>query len=174
VTGQVRADVEQRSRRMHDGIAYQRGLAGGHCRQHEGTSIDACSEDHRQRTADRTQLAGQAELACEFVTIERRLRKLAAGGEHAERDGQVEAAGLLRQVGGREAHRHLARGKLVLRVLQRSAHAVARLAHLGFREADEMERGQAAGEMHFDRHARSAGARERARMHDRDGHRGVR
>ena len=41
----------------------------------------------------------ESEFAGEFVTVEPVCRDLAGGGEDAERDRQVEAAGFLRQVG---------------------------------------------------------------------------
>ena len=96
---------------------------------------------------------------------------LPARGEDAERDRQVEAPRLLRQVGGREVDGDLARGKLEVRVLQRRAHAVARLAHLGLRQPDEIDARQAAGEMHLDRDRRRGEPGERAAAHDGDAQR---
>jgi FtsP/CotA-like multicopper oxidase with cupredoxin domain len=45
----------------------------------------------------------------------------AGGGENAERDRQIEAAGLLRQVGRREVDREFSGWEIELRVLQRGA-----------------------------------------------------
>ena len=62
-------------------------------------------------------------------------RNLAGGREDADRDRQIVAARLLGQIGGREIDGDLARRKFELRVLQRRAHAIARLLDLGVRAA---------------------------------------
>ena len=110
-------------------------------RQHESASGGARRQRHGERAAHRAQLAGERELARELVAVERLQRELAARGEDAERDRQVEAAGVLRQVGRREIDRDAPRGKLEMRVVERRAHAVARFAHLGIGQADDVERG---------------------------------
>ena len=97
---------------------------------------------HRQRAADRRAARRSAPARRRIRSAASALRgNLARGGEDAERDRQVEAARLLRQVGGREVDGDLARRELELRVLQRGAHAVARLAHLGVGQADEVNAG---------------------------------
>ena len=128
---QVSAHLEQRPGGQHACVAHQRGLGRGAAGQHERAAGVLGGEHHRERAADRSQFAGQRELARELVRVECRLRQLTVGGENAERDRQVEASRLLGQVGRRKIDRHPARGKFELRVLQRRADAVARLADLG-------------------------------------------
>ena len=98
---------------------------------------------------------------------------LAGGGEDAERDRQVEAARLLRQVGRREADRDaLVVRELEAARLQRRADALARLLDLGVGEADEREARQAVGEMHLDRHRGRFEAAQGAAVDDGEGHAG--
>ncbi len=59
------------------------------------------AQRHRQRAADRPQLAGQRQLAGEFVAPEHRAASWPRQ-QHAQRDRQVEAAALLGQVRRRE------------------------------------------------------------------------
>ncbi len=164
--GEVRAHFEQAARRMHDRIADQRRLACARLRQHERAAGAARGERHRQRAADRAQLAGQRQFAGEFMRGERRLRELAGGRKHAERNRQVEAAGLLGQVGGRQVDRELARREVEVRVLQRGANAVARLLDLGFRQPDQVEPGQTVAGVALDGDQRRVETRETARQDD--------
>jgi hypothetical protein len=103
---------------------------------------------------------------------QRRIRDLARRRQNADRDREIVAARLLGQVGGREIDGDLARRKFELRVLQRSAHAIARLLDLGVRKPDEIERGKPAGEMNLDGDERGVETREPARQHDRKRHGG--
>jgi hypothetical protein len=52
-------------------------------------------EGHRQRAADRAQLARQGQLAGEFVAVEGSGRNLFRGGQDAQRDRQVAGLGVL-------------------------------------------------------------------------------
>jgi hypothetical protein len=155
---------------MDDRVAHQRGFRGRRFGQHECTAVATRGQHHRERAANGAQLAGQRQLAREFMAREGRSGNLSAGGEDAERDGQVEASGFLRQVGRRQVHRHLPRGKLELRVLQRSTHAVARFAHLRLGQADQVHARQPVGQMHLDRHHRRIHPRKRAAVHHRNRH----
>jgi hypothetical protein len=166
----VRTYVEQARRGIDDGRARERRLARARFRQHERVAVAARVEGHRQRTADRSQCAGQRQLARKFVARERRGRQLLGGGENAERDRQIEAARFLRQIRRCEIHRDLAGRKIELRVLQRGAHALARFLHLGFWKTDKVERRQPAGEMHLDGDQRRVDAGEAARENDGERH----
>ena len=165
------ANGEQRRCRQYGRIAHQRGFGSTFERQHQRTPVVTCRQHHRQCAANRAQVAGQRQFARELVIEQPRLRHLPARGENADGDRQGESTRLLRQVGGREAHRHLARRKLELRVLQRCAHPIARFAHLGVREPNDMHARQPACEMHFDANAGRGHARQRAAVNDRDRHR---
>ena len=85
-------------------------------------------------------------------------RNLARGRQDAERNGQIEAPGFLAQVRGRQVDGHLARRKFETGVLQRGAHAIARLAHLGLREPHQVDARQPAGDVDLDGHARRGDA----------------
>ncbi len=169
---QVRAHGKQRRRRQHGCVTHQRCFRRARLRQDERASVVTRRKRHRERAADRAQLAGERELAREFVIIEPAARQLPARGENADGDGQVESAGFLRQIGRRETDRHLARRKFEARVLQRCAYAIACLAHFGFGEPDDVHAGQAAGQMHFDTDGRRRDAGQRAAVDDGDGHGG--
>src|SRR5690242_8523737 len=60
---------------------------------------------HRERATNRTQFARQRELACKLERRERLGSKLSARNQNADRDRQVEATGLLRQLRGRQIDR---------------------------------------------------------------------
>ncbi len=110
-------------------------------------------ERHRERALHGSQLACQRELAGELEALEPREVELAGGGQDAERDRQVEAPRLLRQVGRREADGDaLVVRELEAAGLQRRAHPFARFLDLGVGQADEREARQAVGQMHLDRH----------------------
>jgi hypothetical protein len=51
--------------------------------------------------------------------------------------GRNEAAGFLRQIGGRETDRDAPDGKVEITVLQRRAHALAALAHFQIGQPDD-------------------------------------
>jgi len=124
----------------------------------------------RTRAVGRTLIAPRdnaGELAEELAAREPRARDLPRGREHAERDREVVASAVLRQVRGRERDRHAAARILELRVEDRRAHALARLAHRGLRQADDRRPGQAARDVHFDRDRWRIDADLSAAHHDR-------
>ena len=168
--GQVRAHGQQRCGGKHDRIAYARRLVGARCGQHKCAAIAAGRERHRQRATNRSQRTGEREFPGELAAREFARGNLAGRGEDADGDGQIEAAGVLRQIGGREIHRDLSRRKLELRGLQRGAYAILRFTDLGIRQANEVEGGQAAGEMHLDGDQRCFGTGEPAGKDDSDAH----
>src|SRR5690606_23730040 len=105
---------------------------------------------HGERAPDAAQLPGQRKLAGELLALERLRRELAARGEDAERDGQVEARRVLRQLRRREVDRHAARRKLEAGMVERRPDAIARLAHLRVGQADDVKGGQAWSEVDLD------------------------
>ena len=128
-------------------------------------------ERHRQCAVHRPQLAAERELAGELEGRQAAGIDMPGRGEDAERDRQIEAARLLRQVGGREADRDpLVVRELETARLQRRPHPLARLLHFGVGQADEREARQAVGEVHLDRHRRRIEAAKGATVNDGKGH----
>ncbi len=90
------------------------------------TGRAACgSTCHREGAAHRAQRARQRQLPRKFTMCERLGRNLPARSENAERDGKIEAAGFLRQIGGGEVDGDATDRKVQTAVLQRSPHAFA-------------------------------------------------
>src|SRR5216684_9367108 len=127
----------------------------------------------RERSANRTQLAGQRELPCEFVFREPVGLELVRGGEDAERDGQIESAALLGELRRSEIDRDAPRWKVEARVYEGGAHPVAALLHFGVRQTDDGERGQAVRQMHLDGDCGRVQSRERTAVEHRERHRGL-
>ena len=100
---------------------------------------------------------------------------LSRGDEDAERDRQVEASRLFRQVSRREVDGDALGGKVEAAVLYCSAHAVACFLDFGLGQANQREGRQAVREMHLDgdfgrlqpgeRPAFQNGERHRRRLH---------
>lgn len=130
----------------------QGGLGGIARRHHQDAPGLGGGNRRRQRAADRTQFAGQAQLAEELVTQQRLRFNLAAGGEDAQRDGKVVAAAFLGQVGRGQVQGDAPLREIEARAEQGGTHALARLAHAGFGQADDLGDRQAAGEVHFHPH----------------------
>src|SRR5919108_5447423 len=83
---EVRDYFEQRARGQDVSATGERGLRGIAVGKHEGAPRCSRGERHGERTAHRTQLAGERKLTRELVGIERVRRELAARREDAERD----------------------------------------------------------------------------------------
>ena len=64
---------------------------------------------------------------------------LARRGEDTERDGQIETAGLLGQIGRRQIHRNTFGGEFKSGVVQGGADPVACLLDFGIRQADQRD-----------------------------------
>jgi len=148
-TGEVCANRQQRIGDERVGSARQRGL-GAVAARHDGAPAGAHrAQDRGQCAVHRAQLAGERQLADEFILSQRCARNAAVGGENAERDRQIEAAAVLGQIGRCEVHGDPALGVFELRVEDRRAHAIARFLYRRFRQSDDRGTGQAAGKMHF-------------------------
>ena len=145
-------------------------------REHQPAATPALAhgQRERQRAANRAQFSGQRQFAGEFATRQPGNVQQALRGEHAQSDGQIEAAGFLGQVGGRQVDRDLlvvGEGEPALR--ERRPHALAGLLDLGVGQADEREAGQAVGEVDFDLHFGRVQSDERAAVDDGQRHGGV-
>ena len=106
-------------------------------------------ERSRQRPTDGPQLAAQGQLAAERASLERLGRHLAAGGEQADGDREVEARACLAHVRGREVHGDPHQRELEPRVLDGRTHALARLPYRPVGQPHERECGQAAAHVHL-------------------------
>ncbi len=108
----VVARLAQRGDGVHREVFDQRGLGTVARRHHEGArrfaggrarGVVACqAHRHGERATYRAQFAGQRQLGGIFMVVECLGRNLAAGGQDAQCDRQVEAARLLGQVGRRQ------------------------------------------------------------------------
>jgi hypothetical protein len=165
--------VEQVARAVDLGPGHQRGLAGAVGRQHQarGDALREQRQGHGQGAAHRPQFARERELAREFVGLEPRRLDLPARGQDAQRDGQVEAARILGQVGRREVDGDaLVVGELQPRVLDGRAHALARLLDFHVGQPDEREAGQSVGQVDLDRDRGRLQAEQGAALHQRQTH----
>ena len=111
-SGQVRTDRKQRRRAEDRRVTHERCFGSRRRRKHERAPVGARRARHGQRTADRSQVAGERQFAREFIVGQLMRRDLAGRGQDAERDRQIEASGFLAQVRRRQVDRHLARRKL--------------------------------------------------------------
>jgi hypothetical protein len=173
IAGQQRPDdIEQVASAVHRHAVDEGGLPRALERQHEparaaaGTSRAPAGEPHGDGAAHRPDLAAEGELAGIGMESDALGIELAVGSEDADGDRQVEAARLLRQVGGGEVDGHPA----VVRKAEpareeRGAHPLAGLLDLGLGETDEREGRQAVGQMHLDGHLRRIEPAQRA-AHD--------
>ena len=75
---------------------------------------------------------------------------------------QIKPTRLFREFGGCEINRELSHRKFKSRRLDRGTHAIPRFANLYVRQAHQIERRKAVGEMHFDGHQFGVHAGKRA------------
>jgi hypothetical protein len=120
---------------------------------------------HRQRAAHGLDAAVERELAEAGVGAQRLRRQLAAGGQHAERDRQVERGPVLLHVGRRQIHRDAPRRHLVAAVLERRAHPVLALPDGALGQPDDGEARHALAEIDLDLDQQPIGPPQRARQH---------
>lgn len=103
---EVGADVQQGGRREDLRLGQQCGFVGIGGRQDEAAPVAILlllalhGAGHGQRAANGQQLARQRQFAGIFVVVQTIRRHLFGGGQDAQGDGQVEAPGVLGQVGG--------------------------------------------------------------------------
>ena len=124
---------------FHDG-----GFGGVFRRdQHAHLAVGARAQGDRQNALARTHRAGQREFAHDDEIVELVGFDLFAGGEHAQRDGQVEARAFLFHVGGREVDGRAPHRKFETGIGERGGDAVARFLHRRVRQADDDDEGVA-------------------------------
>ena len=124
------------------------GVLGGH---HDRVrSAPARAQRVRQRPRNRSQRPVEAQLPDQHEVVEptRGPRELRA--DRGDRDGEVVRCALLAQIRGREVDRDARRRQIVAAVRERAAHAHPALAHRGLRQPDDVERRQAARDVHLD------------------------
>ena len=151
-------DVEQMVGAVNLGVGHQRRfLCAAFGQDQPGQRLAAVAgavgyrQAHRQRAADRPQFAAEREFAGKFVAGQLARIDLAAGGQNAERDRQVEAARILGQVGRRQIYGDsFVAGKFQPGVLNRRAHPLTRLFDFGIGQPHQGKARQAVGQMHLD------------------------
>jgi hypothetical protein len=144
-------EAGQRRNRTHLDALHERRLRGVPLRDEEAPVAGAASSQRRvQRSADRTELTAERQLARERVLIELVGGDLSARGQQPHRDGEVEARARLPDVGGREVHRQPLLREVELGVEERRPHALARLADRPVRQPDEGERRKPAPDVDLD------------------------
>jgi len=167
---EVRAGFQQRARDPHFDAINQRRFDGAGWRQDQAAPGCACGQGGGHCAIHGTDLAGQGQFAQAFGCGQRSERNLAAGGEDAERDRQVEAAAFLGQVGRGQVDGDAATGKFELCAVDGGAHPILALANCGFGQADDRHRRQAAGQVHLDANVRGIDADAGAAVHQRQAH----
>jgi len=171
VAGQELPDhVQQVQGAINLGSRHQRGFLGTALGQHQsgfGRSLQARQgQAHGQCAADRTQLPAQRQLAGELVTGELARVDLAAGGQDAQRNRQIETAGVLGQVGGRQVDGDALVGReFEAGVLDGRTHPFARFLDFGFGQAHQREAGQPVGQMNLNTHGVGLHAQQGAALH---------
>ncbi len=96
--------------------------------------------------------------------------QLAGCGENAQCDGQVETAAFLGYVGGSHVDRDPLHGEFEVTVEQRTTHPILTLLDGGFGQSDDVQRGQAIGDVHLDRDQRSGNPLSAPRVNDGERH----
>ena len=152
------------------GIADQPGLGRVGARQHQAAPGIARVQDSRQAARHTLHLAGQRQFAQELVLIEHPGLELIRGDQNTQRDRQIEAAAVLRQIGRRQRHCDAPRRRRETGIGDRGAHPVARFAHRRIGQADDIEARQPAGQVHLDAHRRGGNAELGAGMDDGEVH----
>ena len=148
----------------------QHGFAGAGRRQDEGLARVAGLQRHGQRPAYRAQFTGKRKFTGKLVVGQRLGRDLAAGSENAECNRQIEATGLLGQVGRCQIGGDALLGKFEAGIDDGGPHPVAGFLDFGIGQADQGKSGQAAGEVHLDPHRRRVQAVEPAAVRDGESH----
>jgi hypothetical protein len=157
----------------HLGGGHQGRFFGAAGRQHQ-LGVDLLRLQRQaggQRAPHGAQFAGQRQFARELIPRQLRAIDLPAGREDAQGNGEVEAAGILGQVGRGEIDGNALVGReLQPRVLQRRAHAFAGFFDLDLSETYQGEAGQAIGQVHFNGDRRGLQPHKRATLHQSKTH----
>ena len=164
----LRHHVQQVARAVHGEAGHQGGLFGAARRQDQARRLVALAQrgGHGQRAAHGPQLARQRQLAGKSPASQARTVDLPAGGQDAQRDGQVEPPRILGQIGRRQVDGDaLVVRKREAAVEQGAAHALARLLDRDLGQPDQGETGQAVGQVHLHRDRRRGQTQQRAALH---------
>ena len=167
---QLRTNLKQVSCRQDVGAVDQTGLGGIATGQNQRSARIAGFDGDRQGADDRPQFAAQRQLANALHRRQRFTTDLPRGGEDAERDGQVEAAAFLGNVGRRHVDGDALGGEFEVAIEQGAAHAVLAFLHGGFGQAHDGEVRQAVGDMNFHRDQRGCDALPSPRVDDGEAH----
>ncbi|MCY1287933.1 hypothetical protein D9M70_369490 [compost metagenome] len=170
MAGEVRGQLQQVPGCQDLEAAGEAGFLGVLPGHHQGAAGGAGGQCGGQYALHGAQGAGERQFAQALHLFQGVGRQLAAGGEHAKGDGEIEAATVFRQVGRGEVEGDAAGREVEAAVLDRAAHAVLAFLHRGFRKAYQGEGRQAVGEVGFDGHGRGFDADLRATVDDGQGH----
>ena len=154
------------------GVACHRclGRTGGRQDQESSGRVAAHGQCQNERPPDRPQFTGERKLAHQFDSLEYFRRDACAGAQDADRDRQIESPRPFRQIGRRKIDRDPPVGKFEAFLQQCCAHPFTAFANLGVRQADDVKRRQAVGEMHFNRDRRCLDTDQTAAANDRQRH----
>ena len=154
------------------GAFNQRGLLGALLRQNKTTPRLRALPHHGQCTAHWAQQAGQSQFASQLVFGQffGRNGDLAGGGEDAHGNRQIETAGFFGQIRRGEIDGDFFGGEVEAALDDGGAHAVAAFFHFGVGQADDIEGGQAVGQVGFHFHQGRGHAAERPAVYHRQTH----
>ena len=129
------------------------------------------AERRRQHAGHRVDPAIQRQLAERGIAGQFLARQDIHRGQDRQRDGQVEMAAFLGDVGRRQIHQHALRRQRQAEAGQRRAHPLPAFAHRLVGQADDQEGRQAGGDLHLhlDRLGVDAGEGEAGDSGDRHG-----
>ena len=151
---EMRTHFQQAAGRVDRRVLDQGRFVGIRLRKDEGAGFSRAlavhGEGHGQRATHRPQLTRQRQFARELESVQLFAADLARGGQDAERDRQIEAAGLLGKVGGRQVDGDAPRRHVEAGVLQGGAHTVLGFAHFRVGKADDGHGGKTVGQVDFD------------------------
>ena len=172
IAGQVGAHLAERAGAAHLEALDHGGLGYVVDREQQPAAARvACRDGHREGAADRPEVAFQTDLAHHHEAVEGLVRQLAAGGEHAQRDGQVQPGAGFLNVSRGQIDGDATKREGISRIRQGGPDPFTALTYRAVREAYGSERGQAGADvdLDIDRIGIDAqnGSRPHAGKHDR-------
>ena len=139
-------------------------------RQHQLAPGLPAGDRDRQRAGDGPQLAGQCQLADELVLSQFVRGDLAGRRQNAERDRQIKATAVFRQISRGEVDGDALGGEVELGRQQGRADPILALFDRRFRQADDAETGQAGRQMGLNDHLRGLHAKTGTGEYQRQAH----
>ena len=174
---EVSADFKQSARRQNAHALDERRFRSAGGGQNETTGrvlatagIAPHRRTHGERPAHGTQLAGEREFAGKFMRVQGFGANLPRSDQDTQRDGQIETARFLGQIGRRKVDGDAALRKLEAAVLDRRAHALAGFLDLGIRQSHQSKGRQTGGEMNLDGDFRRGKTGQCSRAEDSERH----